>query len=226
MSRQLAILIDPDKQLASTGRLVDLMSAAPPDCVLVGGSTGGASDNFVLWLKQRVKAPVFLFPGNPSQISQQADGMLFLSLISGRNSDLLIGKQVAAAPLLRGTSLNIVPTGYILIDGGRISMVERVSQTRPIDRSDVDLVVNTAYAGQLLGMQAIYLEAGSGALIPVPATLIQAVRSAVSCRLLVGGGIRTPREAVQAWEAGADTVVVGNVLEEHPELYPDFLRSR
>ncbi|MBP5318448.1 MAG: geranylgeranylglyceryl/heptaprenylglyceryl phosphate synthase [Paludibacteraceae bacterium] len=226
MARQLAILIDPDKQLSTTGRLVDLMSVNPPDFVFVGGSTGAVADEFVATLKSRVQAPIVLFPGNPCQLSEQADALLFLSLLSGRNPEMLIGQQVAAAARLRGSRLQIIPTGYLLVDGGRKSTVEKVSGTSPIARTDVELAVNTAYAGQLLGMQAIYLEAGSGAAEPVPVEMIRAVRQAIGIRLIVGGGLRSRKDAEAAWSAGADTVVVGNVLEQDPQRYSELLSAR
>lgn len=202
------------------------MSVNPPDFVFVGGSTGALSDEFVAAVKSRVKAPVVLFPGNPLQISEQADSLLFLSLLSGRNPRMLIGQQVAAAAKLRHTRLRVIPTGYLLIDGGRKSTVEKVSGTSPIARADLELAVNTAYAGQLLGMQAIYLEAGSGALQPVPVEMVRAVRQAIDVRLLVGGGLRSREEAEAAWSAGADIVVVGNALEQNPQLYEEFLPAR
>ena len=222
----MAILIDPDKRVPSTQRLVDLMAANPPDYVFVGGSTGPADDVFIQSLRSRVAAPVVLFPGNTAQLSESADSLLLLSLISGRNPDLLIGRHVAVAGRLRHSRLKIVPTGYLLINGGRESTVERVSGTKPIDRDDLELAVNTAYAGQLLGMQAIYLEAGSGALQPVPIAMIEAVRAAVSCRLIVGGGLRCRQDAEAAWRAGADVVVVGNRLEQSPDSYLEFHQAR
>ncbi|MBP5259292.1 MAG: geranylgeranylglyceryl/heptaprenylglyceryl phosphate synthase [Paludibacteraceae bacterium] len=225
MPGQLAILIDPDKRVPSTGHLVDLMAVNPPDYVFVGGSTGPADDHFIQSIRTRIQAPVVLFPGNAAQLSEEADTLLLLSLISGRNPDLLIGRHVEAAARLRHSRLKIVPTGYLLIDGGRESTVERVSGTRPIERNDIELAVNTAYAGQLLGMQAIYLEAGSGALQPVPTAMIKAVRAAVSCRLIVGGGLRSRQDAEAAWQAGADVVVVGNHLERFPDRYPEFRQA-
>ena len=202
------------------------MSVNPPDFVFVGGSTGAVADEFVATLKSRVQAPIVLFPGNPCQLSEQADALLFLSLLSGRNPEMLIGQQVAAAARLRGSRLQIIPTGYLLVDGGRKSTVEKVSGTSPIARTDVELAVNTAYAGQLLGMQAIYLEAGSGAAEPVPVEMIRAVRQAIGIRLIVGGGLRSRKDAEAAWSAGADTVVVGNVLEQDPQRYSELLSAR
>ena len=226
MPRKLAILIDPDKRVATASALIGEMSVAPPDYVFVGGSSGASADSFITALKERVNARVVLFPGNFSQISERADALLFLSLLSGRNPEWLIGQQVAAAARLRGSRLEIVPTGYLLVDGGRRSAVERVSATVPIARTDLDMAVNTAFAAQLLGMRAVYLEAGSGAARAVPENMIRAVRSAVSCVLLVGGGIRTPEMADTAWSAGADVVVVGNALERDPGLYRRLLAAR
>ncbi len=219
---RLAVLIDPEKVSDKTGRLIDLMSVSPPDFVLVGGSTGSAMDALILRLKDRVKAPVILFPGNVSQLSAKADAIMFLSLISGRNPEYLIGSHVKAAPLIKNTTLKVIPVGYMLIDGGKISAVQRVSGTEPIDSSNIDLLTSTALAGQYLGLSHIYLEAGSGALHRVPDDVIRAVRSTISIPLIVGGGLqsRADLEAVSA--AGADIAVIGNALEENPDLYKEL----
>ncbi len=210
---KLAILIDPEKVSDKTGRLIDLMSVNPPDFVLVGGSTGSAMETLIKRLKERVKAPVVLFPGNVEQVSEAADVLMFLSLISGRNPEYLIGSHVKAAANLRNTKLKVVPVGYILVGGGKVSAVERVSGTQPIPATETELIVNTALAGQLLGMQYIYLEAGSGAKNRVPDTVITAVKNAIRIPLIVGGGIKTSEELQSASAAGADIAVIGNALE-------------
>ncbi|MCQ2335986.1 MAG: geranylgeranylglyceryl/heptaprenylglyceryl phosphate synthase [Paludibacteraceae bacterium] len=222
MQKQLAILIDPEKVSLKTNLLVNYMSETPPDYVLVGGSTGSVMEPLIKTLKAKVNAPVVIFPGNVSQISTSADALMFLSLLSGRNPEYLIGSHVKAATMLRSASIKVVPVGYILIDGGKHSAVERVSGTEPIKSTDIEHAVNTAYAGQLLGMQYIYLEAGSGATNPVPLQMISAVKSALSIPLIVGGGIRTPEALQSAYTAGADIVVIGNALESNPELYQQF----
>ncbi len=222
MHKQLAILIDPEKVSSNTNLLVTYMAATPPDYVLVGGSTGAAMESLIKELKAKVNAPVVIFPGNVSQISEKADALMFISLLSGRNPEYLIGSHVKAAAKLQHTKLKVVPVGYILIDGGKESAVQRVSGTEPIKSSDIELAVNTAYAGQLLGMQYIYLEAGSGASNPVPPQMISAVKSAIDIPLIVGGGIRTPEALQSAYTAGADIAVIGNALESKPELYHKF----
>lgn len=216
---RLAILIDPEKVTDKTGRLIDLMSVNPPDFVLVGGSTGSSIDSLIHQLKKRVNAPVVLFPGNVSQISEMADTLMFITLISGRNPEYLIGSHVKAAAYLRNTKLKVVPVGYILVGGGKVSAVEQVSGTSPIPATDIDLIVNTAYAGQLLGMQYIYLEAGSGAKNRVPDSLIAAVKKTINIPLIVGGGIKTAEALKSVSAAGADIAVIGNALESNPELY-------
>jgi len=152
---KLAVLIDPEKVTANTGRLIELMSVNPPDFVLVGGSTGSSMDALINMLKEQVKAPVVIFPGNVSQISEKADALMFISLLSGRNPEYLIGSHVKAAAKLQNTKLKVVPVGYILVDGGKESAVQRVSGTEPIPSTDIETIKNTAYAGQLLGMQYI-----------------------------------------------------------------------
>lgn len=217
--QKLAILIDPEKVSQNTGRLIDLMSVTPPDFVLVGGSTGSSMDALITTLKARVKAPVVIFPGNVSQISEKADALMFISLLSGRNPEYLIGSHVKAAAKLQNTKLKVVPVGYILVDGGKESAVQRVSGTEPISSTDIEAIKNTAYAGQLLGMQYIYLEAGSGALHRIPDAVISAVKASISIPLIVGGGIKSASELQSVYAAGADIAVIGNALELTPELF-------
>jgi putative glycerol-1-phosphate prenyltransferase len=160
-----------------------------------------------------------LFPGNPSQISIHADGILFLSLLSGRNPDFLIEHQVKAAPILKKTDLEIIPTSYLLIESGNETAVARVSKTKPISREDYDLVVATAMAGEMLGHQLIYLEAGSGAKQSVPIEMIQEVAKNTSIPLVVGGGITSLLGIQNAYEAGANLVVIGTAFEKNPSFF-------
>jgi putative glycerol-1-phosphate prenyltransferase len=212
----LAILLDPDKVvLENVADLISKINQSPATHIFIGGShvQNDILDELILQLKQNITLPIVLFPGNPSQISNKADAILFLSLISGRNPDYLITHQVKAAPVLKETSLEIVSTGYILIESGKETAVERVSQTRPLDRSNIDFVVHTAQAGEMLGNKLIYLEAGSGALQPVPFKMIEKVAQNIEIPLLVGGGIVDLQGIQQAYTAGADIVVIGTAFE-------------
>lgn len=223
--KSLAVLIDPETATpASLAHLIHLAQEAHVDYLFVGGSTVNQEqmDATLSYLKEVTKIPVIIFPGSTSQLSHKADGLLFLSLISGRNPDLLIGKQVESVAFLRKSSIEVMPTGYLLIDGGTLSSVAYVSNTLPIPRDNVDIAVSTALAGQYLGMQLIYLEGGSGAKHPVPTEMIKAANKALNIPLIVGGGIRTPEKAKAAAEAGADIIVIGNILEKDPKLVIDL----
>lgn len=218
----LAVLIDPDsvsdvQQLAVTCKMCNEGNV---DLILVGGSliTNGFFEQCVSLIKSHTKIPVLLFPGSVMQISKDADAILFLSLISGRNADLLIGKHVLSAPTLKQSNLEILPTGYMLIDGGNITSVSYISNTVPIPADKSAIAATTAMAGEMLGLKIIYMDAGSGAQFPIPAKLINAVRKNVSAPIFVGGGIRTPEAAKAACDAGADIVVVGNAIEKDPSL--------
>ena len=214
----LAVLLDPDKTPKDDlERVGEYIQRGGVSLVLVGGSGYEADiEPFVQCLENYlVETPVVLFPGSPKQLTRCAEAMLLLSLLSGRDAQYLVGQHVDAAQRLRREVLETISTGYILVDGGRQSSVERVSGTQPLcDRQEI---VDTAYAGALLGMQAIYLEAGSGAKTPVDVETIKAVRSAIDLPLLVGGGIRTIEQMHRAFAAGADIVVIGNYFEQHPE---------
>lgn len=218
---QLAVLIDPDKQ--EPEQLLPLIEQAEncrADFLFAGGSLV-AEDRFVKTielLKKNSRLPVVIFPGSYVQVSKSADALLMLSLISGRNAEYLIGQQVAAAPHIHQCGIEAIPTGYMLIDGGVVSSTQYVTQTLPIPAHNTDLAVATALAGELLGMKLIYLEAGSGALNPVPADMIRAVKQHLHVPLLVGGGIKTTQQAEEACRAGANVIVIGNVLEKQPEL--------
>ena len=191
--------------------------------IFVGGSSGGEqTEKVVRQLKAQYNVPVVLFPGNVRQVTSEADALLFLSLLSGRNAEMLVGQQVRAAEAVRQAGIETIPMGYILVDGGRESAVARVSGTQPIAQEAVDEIVQTAMAAEMMGKQVVYLEAGSGALEPVRSEVIRAVRAAISCPLIVGGGIRSTEAMQRAYDAGADIVVVGNWLEEHPEALEEF----
>lgn len=226
--KMLAVLLDPDKLNENSFRkLIDGFSIASPDLVLVGSSLLSASmEDFVVKVKEKVNVRVVLFPGDCSQFTPKADAVLFLSLISGRNPEFLIGQHVRSACAIKRSGVEVISTGYILIDGGRTTSVQYVSNTMPIPAGKTELAVATAIAGEMLGNKLIYLEAGSGALNPVPASMISAVRQNVSVPLIVGGGLRSAEAIKRAFEAGADIVVVGNVLEDNPNLYLEFIVAR
>lgn len=214
----LAILIDPEKfELTSAfAKAYLLRLPSQTTHLLLGGSTDteNKTEKAVQLLKKHTSLPIILFPGSHAQITNVADTILFLSLLSGRNPEYLIGQQVAAAPILKKTSLEIIPTGYILIHGGAESAVARVSETKPMPQNNIQEIVNTALAGQFLGKKCIYLEAGSGAKIPVSTAIIEAVKNAVSIPIIVGGGIRSQKQMQAAYDAGATMVVVGTAFEE------------
>ena len=195
--------------------LLEALNRNRVDFILVGGSLVSVSvDETVSLLKKNTRVPVILFPGNVLQISPRADGILLLSLISGRNPEFLIGNHVIAAPVLRKSSLEIIPTGYILVENGRTTSVEYMSNTKPIPADKTDLAVATAVAGEMLGHKLIYLEAGSGARDYVNATMIREVRSQISIPLIVGGGIENGDQIRETYRAGADIIVVGSVIEQ------------
>lgn len=220
--KSLAVLIDPDKvdDPARMQRIIRLASESNAGFFLVGGSliTNFNLQEVIRTLKRETAIPVVLFPGSSLHIAPQADAILFLSLISGRNPDLLIGQHVQAAPIIKSTRLEVLPTGYILINSGRLTSVAYISNTTPIPEDKYALAACTAMAGEMLGLRLIYLDAGSGADREISAKMIAAVRNATSCPLIVGGGIDSGKKAQAALEAGADLIVVGNALEKDPEL--------
>jgi putative glycerol-1-phosphate prenyltransferase len=218
----LAVLIDPDS-IENETQLVNICqhsNESSIDFILVGGSliTNGFFDKCIQIIKQHTQIPVVLFPGNIMQVSKNADAILLLSLISGRNPDLLIGKHVLAAPMLKQSGLEIIPTGYMLIDGGNITSVSYMSNTTPIPAEKHSIAACTAMAGEMLGLQVTYMDAGSGAQHPISTKIISAVRESVNGPIFIGGGIKTPEGAIAACNAGADVVVVGNAFENEPEL--------
>ena len=226
--RLFAVLIDPEKCIGAVlDDVIATANKAKPDFIFVGGSQlQNSVDETVVHIKSLTTIPVVLFPGNAFQLTNKADALLLLSLISGRNAEWLIGQHVQAAKAIQQSALETISTGYILIDGGNTTAVERVSKTKPLQRDAINEVVSTALAGQLLGHKLIYLEAGSGALNPVPTSLIKAVKKAIDIPLIVGGGLTSTDAIKQAYEAGADIVVVGNYLETHLEKMVDFCAVR
>jgi phosphoglycerol geranylgeranyltransferase len=218
----LAILLDPDKIIwEQLELLIAKINQSPATHIFIGGSQVKTNriDELILRLKQKVELPMVLFPGNPSQISNEADAILFLSLISGRNSDYLIEHQVKAAPILKQTQLEIISTGYILIESGSKTAVERVSKTVPLDRNNLYLALATAQAGQMLGSRLMYLEAGSGAKQTVPAEMIALISQNIEIPLIVGGGIVNLDQIQKAYNAGADLVVIGTAFENDMNFF-------
>lgn len=218
----LAILLDPDKIVwDNMEKLIKKIIKSPATHIFIGGSLveNNILDDLIIRLKQKINLPIVLFPGNPSQISNKADAILFLSLISGRNPDYLIEHQVNAVPILRKTKLEIISTGYILIESGGETAVSKVSQTKPLDRNNSDYVMQTAQAGEMLGNKLIYLEAGSGAKQAVPLEMIKKVSNNIDIPLIVGGGIIDLHGIQNAYNAGADLVVIGTAFENNADFF-------
>ncbi len=213
--KQLAVLIDPDKQtLSETEEFAKNVEKSVADYVFVGSSYMiGNLDKCIEVIKCNTQKPVIIFPGHASHISEKADAILSLSLISGRNPEFLIGNHVVAAASLMQMNIEIISTGYMLIDGGTTTSVEYISNTRPIPSTKNDIAVATAVAGEMLGQKMIYLEAGSGALNPVPDKMIASVRRSINSPLIVGGGLKNIETIKQKYNAGADIIVVGTAFE-------------
>lgn len=212
----LAILLDPDKiDWHTIDVLISKINQSPATHIFVGGSLVFTNkiDELILKIKNDCRLPVILFPGNPSQISNKADGILFLSLISGRNPDYLIDHQVNAVPILKKSGLEVIPTGYILIESGNRTAVSKVSKTEPLSQNNIDYIVHTAQAGEMLGKKLIYLEAGSGAQNAVIPEIIKSVSQNIEIPLIVGGGIKNQNGIQTAYESGADLVVIGTAFE-------------
>ena len=223
-TKLLAILLDPDKVvLENLSDLISKINQSPASHIFIGGSQVKTTiiDELISKIKQNSNLPIVLFPGNPSQISDKADAILFLSLISGRNPDYLIEHQVNAVPILKQTALEIISTGYILIESGTETAVERISKTKPLDRDHIDYVVQTAQAGEMLGNKLIYLEAGSGAKQAVSKDMIKKVAQNIEIPLLVGGGIVNLQGIQDAYQAGADLVVIGTAFENNTNFFND-----
>ncbi len=221
----LAVLIDPDKMgLNSLQKFMNNLHASIATHIFVGGSDVDLETTgfLVKELKAQTELPIVLFPGDITQITNYADALLFLSLISGRNPDYLIDKHVQAAPILKASNLEIIPTGYILVENGIETSVQRVTETKPMKREGVKEVVHTALAGQFLGQKLMYLEAGSGATHPIDTAMISEVKKAIDIPLIVGGGIRTKKQLLDSYEAGADLVVLGTVFEENESFFTEL----
>ncbi|MEY4150298.1 MAG: hypothetical protein RL555_902 [Bacteroidota bacterium] len=219
--KSFAVLIDPDKiQQQSLEKLIALGKTAQVDYWFVGGSlvVSNHLEQLVVDLKTKSEIPVILFPGSPSQVTPRADALLYLSLISGRNPELLIGQHVLSAPAVKQSGLEILSTGYMVIDGGAPTTVSYISNATPIPSNKNEIALCTALAGEMLGMKLIYMDAGSGAQKPIPAEMIQTVAAQITVPLLVGGGITTPAKAAENCKAGADLIVVGNAIEKDPGL--------
>lgn len=222
--KQLAVLLDPDKyQGEKMDKAIELLIQVQPDMVLVGGSIVNTNtDSVVQKLKTNLSLPVILYPGSLLQLSPNADAILFISLISGRNPEFLIGNHVVAAPILKKANLEVISTGYMIIDGGIRTSVEYMSNTMPIPSEKNDIAVATALAGQYLGMKMIYMDGGSGAHNPIPMSMIENVKKAIDIPLIIGGGLNTTPKVENACKAGADIIVIGNALEKNIELMRDF----
>lgn len=217
----LAILLDPDKIVwENLDHLLLKINQSPATHIFVGGSIVRTTilEDLMTALKQKTNLPVIIFPGDPSQISSQADAILFLSLLSGRNADYLIEYQVQAANSQK-TNLEVISTGYILIESGNETAVARVSKTQPLDRQDLNLVLATAQAGEMLGNKLVYLEAGSGAKQSVPLEMIQLIAQNIEIPIIVGGGIANLKGIQQAYNAGADLVVIGTAFENNSHFF-------
>lgn len=223
--KSFAVLIDPDKvDNSKIEQLVSLALAAKVDYLLVGGSLliSNHLDECVSQIKAICDIPIVLFPGSPSQVSKFADALLYLSLISGRNAELLIGQHVVSAPFVRNSGLEIMPTGYMVIDGGAPTTVSYISNATPIPSDKNEIALCTAMAGEMLGMKLIYMDAGSGAKRPITESMIEMVASHIEAPLIIGGGINTPEKAYRNCKAGADVIVVGNAIEKDASLIKEM----
>ena len=225
----LAVLIDPDKtKPEGLSAFILKINNSIATHIFVGGSTveESATEKLVTEIKKHTKLPIVLFPGDVSQLTNQADALLFLSLISGRNPDYLIGKHVASVSKLRKMQLEVLPTGYLLIENGKETAVQKVTNTKPMSLEDIQSIVDTAKAGELLGMKLIYIEAGSGALQPIPSEIIKRVKNELDIPLIVGGGIRTKEQLHFAYDSGADLVVIGTAFENDESFFEELKKKK
>jgi len=222
------VLLDPDKfDMAGAEQYFSSLNAEGVDAFLVGGSliTHGSIGQTIQTVKQFTDVPVCIFPGNYRQIDPSADAILFMSLISGRNPDFLIGNQVVAAPLLKNSTLEIIPTGYMLIDGGKLTTAHYMSNTLPIPADKPEIAACTALAGQMLGMKCIYADAGSGASNPLSVDFVKTLSSYISIPLIAGGGIKDAETAKNILNAGATAIVIGNAAEQSPQLIRQIIQT-
>lgn len=234
-NKLLAVLIDPDKfPINDTKEFINNVNSSIITHIFVGGTIvkDFQTELVVSEIKKYTDLPIILFPGDTNQITSNADAILFLSLISGNNPDYLIGKQVRAVRLLKETNLEIIPTGYLLIEGqssaecdSKQAHIEKVTDTIPLLKNEVQRISDTAKAGEYLGMKLIYLEAGSGALAPISTEIIESVKKDISIPIVVGGGIKTSKQLDEAYQAGADLVVIGTILEEDKSFFKELNRS-
>ena len=223
--KSFAVLIDPDKvNDHNMGQLIRSAIDAQVDYFFVGGSLviSNYIDECVQLIKKSCDIPVILFPGSPSQVSKYADALLYLSLISGRNPELLIGQHVVSAPIVKQSGLEIMPTGYMVIDGGAPTTVSYISNASPLPSDKNEIAMCTAMAGEMLGMKLIYMDAGSGAKKAIAETMIQKVASCIEVPMIIGGGITTPEKAYNNCKAGADVIVVGNAIEKDPSIMKEI----
>lgn len=223
--KSFAVLIDPDKiTSASVDEIVRLSNEAKVDYFFIGGSLVISShlDECIQQIKSACDIPVVLFPGSPSQVSKYADALLYLSLISGRNAELLIGQHVVSAPFVKQSGLEIMPTGYMVVDGGAPTTVSYISNATPIPADKTDIAMCTAMAGEMLGMKLIYMDAGSGAKQPISEKMIEKVARHIESPLIIGGGIVDPEKAYRNCKAGADIIVVGNAIEKDASLIKEM----
>jgi len=224
----LAVLIDPEKiAIQSIPSFFEKVHQSIATHIFVGGSTDKKqlTASVVIAIKKATKLPIVLFPGDVTQITNKADGILFLSLISGRNPEYLIEQQIKAVPFLKGSNIEIIPTGYILIDGNKETAVQRVSKTKPIKQTAINTIVDTALAGEYSGKKLIYLEAGSGATVAVGQKAIKEVSDSLSIPLIVGGGISNKQQLTTAFESGADLVVIGTAFENDERFFEDLKKQ-
>jgi putative glycerol-1-phosphate prenyltransferase len=223
--KSFVVLIDPDKVTSSSlSSLLDMANGAGVDYFFVGGSLviSDHLDACILQIKRESHIPVILFPGSPSQVSQHADALLYLSLISGRNPELLIGQHVISAPFVKKSGLEIISTGYMVIDGGAPTTVSYISGAAPIPADKAEIALCTAMAGEMLGKKLIYMDAGSGAKKPITEEMIALVAKNIEVPLVIGGGIRDAEKAYLNCKAGADLIVVGNAIEKEPSLLEEI----
>ena len=223
--KSFALLIDPDKQdLTQLLIIINKAEKAKVDYIFVGGSllTYDSLDNCLKTIKNNSTIPVVLFPGNAMQVNDKADGILFLSLISGRNAEMLIGKQVITAPILKKSSLEVLSTGYILVDSGKPTTVSYMSNTTPIPADKDTVSACTAMAGEMLGLKLIFMDGGSGAKNPISSKMIATVSKSIDAPLIIGGGINSGEKALANCKAGADIIVVGNAIEKNKDLISEI----
>jgi phosphoglycerol geranylgeranyltransferase len=223
--KNLAVLIDPDKMMPDgISRFIQKVNNSITTYIFVGGSQVDETktDILVSEIKKHTSLPIILFPGDVLQVTSKADAILFLSLISGRNPDYLIGKHVESIPSIKNTNLEVISTGYMLIENGRETSVQKVTGTQPMSRNNIQQVVDTALAGEFLGMKLMYLEAGSGATHPIDIEMILEVKKALKIPLIVGGGIRSKQQLDQVYNAGADLAVIGTAFEEDESFFDNL----